>query len=811
MLWLKWSLRDLRARWVQVCAIAFIIAIGTGVYAGLSSTSDWRRLSYGESYRRAAMHDVHVSLATGNYAAPAELTRVVRSIPAADRVEAVSRRLIVPTQVDASTAGDTILVPGRIVGVEIEGGGPKVDRVIATSGRGFRERDAGTDRAVLDAHFGEHHGLPPSGTLRVSGGPRLRYVGQGLSPEYFMIVGERGTLLAQAGYGVVFVPLETAQRIAGRPGAVNDLVVALRPGTDVGTVRRQIADALRRELPDVGTTVERRRDDTVYRMLYDDIEGDQRFYNIFAVLILAGAAFAAFNLAGRIVEAQRREIGIGMALGVPRHRIAIRPLLVGSEIALAGVVFGVGVGIVVSEVMGSVLRGYFPLPVWRVPFQADVFARAAFIGFVLPVLATLFPVWRAVRVAPVDAIRTGVLAAKGGGLAPLLSHVPLPGKTTTQLPFRNVVRAPRRSLMTLLGIAAAIVVLIGVVGMVDSFLATIDRGEKELLRTSPTRLMVGLDGFYPAASPQVAAIESAPVVRRSDPILQLPGTLHHAGRRIDTLVDVGDFRSSIWRPTIEHRSRSDADGGIVLSETAADDLGVDPGETVVLEHPRRTGALSYDFVRSTVPVIGVNPLPLRAVAFMDARDANLMNLEGVTNAVVVQPPPGTSADAVKRNLFGEPGVASIDPIASYTETIREQLRSALGILTVVEFAVLLLALLIAFNSASINADERAREEATMFAFGVRVRTVLRMATVESLVIGLLGTAVGLAVGWLLLDWLITSLLPETYPDLGIVTRVSTSTWVTAVGLGVLAVTVAPLLMARKLRRMDVPSTLRVME
>ena len=54
-------------------------------------------------------------------------------------------------------------------------------------------------------------------------------------------------------------------------------------------------------------------------MLYDDIEGDQRLYDIFAVLILAGAAFAAFNLAGRIVEAQRREIGIGMALGVPRR------------------------------------------------------------------------------------------------------------------------------------------------------------------------------------------------------------------------------------------------------------------------------------------------------------------------------------------------------------------------------------------------------------------------------------------------------------------------------------------------------------
>ncbi len=99
----------------------------------------------------------------------------------------------------------------------------------------------------------------------------------------------------------------------------------------------------------------------------------------------------------------------------------------------------------------------------------------------------------------------------------------------------------------------------------------------------------------------------------------------------------------------------------------------------------------------------------------------------------------------------------------------------------------------------------------MFAFGVRVRTVLRIATVESFVIGLLGTVAGLGIGWLLLNWLVTGLLPQTYPDLGIVTAVSTTTWVTALTLGVLAVTVAPLFTVRKLTRMDIPSTLRVME
>lgn len=36
-LWLRWSWRDLRRRWLMVSAIALIIAIGTGVYAGFTS------------------------------------------------------------------------------------------------------------------------------------------------------------------------------------------------------------------------------------------------------------------------------------------------------------------------------------------------------------------------------------------------------------------------------------------------------------------------------------------------------------------------------------------------------------------------------------------------------------------------------------------------------------------------------------------------------------------------------------------------------------------------------------------------------
>jgi putative ABC transport system permease protein len=130
---------------------------------------------------------------------------------------------------------------------------------------------------------------------------------------------------------------------------------------------------------------------------------------------------------------------------------------------------------------------------------------------------------------------------------------------------------------------------------------------------------------------------------------------------------------------------------------------------------------------------------------------------------------------------------------------------------VLELFILLLALLIAYNAATINTDERRREHATLFAFGLPLRRVIRMDLVEGLLLGALGTIAGVAIGRAVLGWMATELLSNTMPELGLTVSLSWSTLATAGGLGVLAVAAAPLLTIRRLRRMDIPGTLRVVE
>ncbi len=809
-LWLRWSWRDLRSRWLLVIAIAMVIAIGTGLYSGIGSLESWRVASNDASFAALDAHELEIELPEGGLAPPGRLTEAAQSIPAAGEVAEVNERLVAPTQVEVARPGEEPLVSsGQIVGSQLGPDGPTVDGVSASSGRGLRAGDSGRPVAVLEASFAEYHGLPSTGALRVAGGGRLRYVGQGRSPEYFLVTrpggGEFGG--AETSFAVLFTSLETAQAISGRRG-VNNAVIGLRDGADEAVVRAQLESALRRGVP--GAEVSAIEDEPAHRILYKDAEGDQRLFAIFAYLILAGAAFAAFNLSSRIVESQRREIGIGMALGVPPRTLAVRPLLFGAQVALAGMALGLVLGLLAGDLMRNALEELLPLPEMRTPFQPGVFVRGALVGLLLPLLATALPVWRAVRVAPTDAIRAGFSSARSSGLASLGRR--LPGSALARMPVRNVLRAPRRTALTALGIGAVITVMIAFSSLVDSFVATVDRGEQEVAGDNPSRVNVTLDGFYGRRSDLVRRVEGSEGVAQAEPRLELPGRLASGQRGFDAVIRLIDADSPIWRPGVSAGADlASGEPGILIAEEAADDLDLSVGDEVEVAHPVRIDRTSIGQASTGFRVIGLHADPFRNFAYLDSAQAARMNLSGQTNELAILPAPGDSEEALKRELFALPGVAGVERATASAEFVRERLNDFLGILRVVEGFALLLALLIAFNSTSISADERARENATMMAYGITPGRTVGIAIAESTMVGILGTAIGIASGIAILNWVLSVTLPETLPDLGVLASVAAGSVLTACAVGIVGVGLAPLLTARRIRRMDVPSTLRVVE
>lgn len=801
---IRWSWRDLRAHWVKVVAIALVIAIGTGGYAGLTSTTEWRQASYDLSYRRLAMYDLRVDLATSGMVEEGTLTALVAALPSATAIVGTEERLIFPTQVEVSTPTGNVLVRGEITGSDFSGEGPEVNSYVSFTGRPLTEEDAGHPAVMVERTFAKFYDIGDTGTLAVSGDRQLEFVGQASTPEYFTVAPEGEMFMSEATFAALFTTLETAQYLAEEPGKVNNLVLTLTDDADRELVMADLKAALA-SLP-IGTTVSTRDDNLSYTALTTDIDQDQALFNALAVLLLAGAVGAAFNLIHRLAEQQRREVGIGMALGVRPRVLAIRPLLVSAQIAVLGVVFGVGVGLLIGNAMEVVFTDFVPLPEWVTDFQIAVFTRVAVIGLVVPFLASAIPVWRAVRVTPVQAIKPDLTGrGSSGGF-----HRRKVRNALAAMPFRNLRRTPRRTLLTVLSLGAAMTVLVGFLGIMDSVYGAIDTAERQAVGGLPERITVGLDTFHLIESPQLAALGGVETVAIAEPMLRLPGSISSATDEIDVFVELADLTTGMWRPPLSAGAWN-GERGLLLAEKAAADLGVTVGDSVSLRHPFREGLASYTFVETELSVLGTHPHPVRGVVYMDLQHADVFNLGGVANAFNLQPKAGTTTGDVQRELFSLEEVASVQSVTAVTEAVRDAFDQILGAVQVMVVVVLLLALLIAFNAAAINLDARAREHATMFAFGVKVRTALRIAVTESLMIGVLATGLGVVGGLAMVWWMTQSLLAETLPDFGLHVVVRAETIAVVAVMGILAVAVAPVFTARRMRRMDVPGTLRLVE
>ena len=267
---LRWSRRDLRARWVQVLAIALILALGAGAYAGLRSATAIRKASIDDSFATANFFDLRVQLARGDFLSQGEMLSRLQDAPDYEAVASAEERLVLPTTVEATGNDGDVFVAGRLIG-DSQAGDGVVNRAHVMRG----ELKAGT--ALIEYNFADHYGLAPSGIVKVVGNQELAYSGQALLPEYYIVRSDEGASYAQASFAVVDVDLPTAQAIAGLPGAVNDLILTVRNGADTGALKNE----LQTRFPTA--RIDDRSEDPTYQLMTEDVNNDQQMFTIIAI------------------------------------------------------------------------------------------------------------------------------------------------------------------------------------------------------------------------------------------------------------------------------------------------------------------------------------------------------------------------------------------------------------------------------------------------------------------------------------------------------------------------------------------------
>lgn len=206
-------------------------------------------------------------------------------------------------------------------------------------------------------------------------------------------------------------------------------------------------------------------------------------------------------------------------------------------------------------------------------------------------------------------------------------------------------------------------------------------------------------------------------------------------------------------------------------------------------------------VDSEVPATATHPNPVRGAAYMDIGQATLFNLAGVTNTLNVTPASTVHVRDMQLGRLALTPDTSVQSVTAVTEAVRNAFGELLSFVRIMVLAVLVLVLLMAFNTAAINLEARAREHATMFAFGVRNRTALRVVVVENLVIGAPAAVAGMLGCFTMVWWMTQRLLRGTLAEFALNVILQPETLIFIEVTGVLAVTIAPLFTVRLIHTM----------
>ncbi|MEO3471583.1 lipoprotein-releasing ABC transporter permease subunit [Roseomonas sp. CAU 1739] len=210
----------------------------------------------------------------------------------------------------------------------------------------------------------------------------------------------------------VFMPLQAAQIFFQRRGLVSQIEVHLRDPDAAGPVARAIRQAL------MGQPVAILDWQTANSSFFQIVQVQRNVMFLILTLIIVVAAFNIISSLIMLVKDKGRDIAILRTMGAGRGAILRIFLLCGAAVGGAGTVAGLLIGLafcanietIRQALMSATGTTIFDPEIYfltRIPAVVDPWevGQVVGLGFLLSLLATIFPSWRAARLDPVEALR----------------------------------------------------------------------------------------------------------------------------------------------------------------------------------------------------------------------------------------------------------------------------------------------------------------------------------------------------------------------------------------------------------------------
>lgn len=780
-------LRDLWQMKGQALAICLVIACGVATFVmSLSTLASLRRTqeAYYERYRFA---QVFAPLKR----APGSVAGRIAEIPGVARVQTriVQQVTLDVPGLDEPAVGRLLSVPERRL--------PELNDLHLRAGR--HVEPGRTGEVLVSEGFAQANGLRPGDSLwAVLNGrkQRLRIVGVALSPEYIYSIREGDILPDDRRFGVLWMGCTELAAAFDMQGAFNDVCLTLTPGASEPEVIRRL-DRLLEQYGGLGACG--RDDQPSHKFVSNELKELRGMALVVPTIFLLVAAFLFHVVIGRLVNTQREQIAVLQAFGYSRAEVSRHYLKLVLAITLAGVLVGTVVGARLGRAVTEMYTSFFRFPLFEFHLDGGVVALALLVSGVAAGAGTLGAVYRAARLPPAQAMRPEAPARyrptvlERLGLGWLLSPA-------ARMVLRHLEREPVRTLLSVLGIALAVAVLILGNFMVDALDYVIESQFAVAQRQD-----VSVSFVEPTQARALAEVRHLPGVLSCEPYRALPVRLssQHRWRRLAIMGLRPDGR--LYRVVdIDRKAVPLPPQGIVLSAKLAEVLAVGVGDAVTVEvlEGRRP-------VRQ-VPVTGLVADFSGVAAYMDIRAVNRLMEEGPVISGAFLAVDSRHLPALYRQLENTPRVAGVTikgaALASFRRTVAENLLR-MRLFNVVFAGII--AFGVVYNSARITLAERARELATLRVMGFGRGEVSLLLLGELAVVTVAAIPLGLVLGHAL-GGLVIRLAYDT-ELFRIPLVVGRSTYAFAATVTLLAALISGLAVRRQVDRLDLVAVLKSKE
>ena len=779
-------LRDLWGMKGQAFAIAMVVAAGVSMYvmyqANFDSLWETRRVYY----ERQRFAHVFASLKR----APQRVAAEIAAIPGVSAMETrvVSSVTLDLEQLDEPAGAQLVSIPATRR--------PRVNDLFLRRGRWVEP--GRPDEILASEGFVLAHGLEPgdqvpaliNGRLR-----RLTIVGVALSPEYVYSIRPGELVPDDKRFGIFWMDERVLAAAFDMEGGFNDVVLILSPGASTDEVIARLDRILE---PYGGLGAIPRALQLSHWTVENELSQLQSFGFLLPLIFLIVASFILNVALTRALALQRTQIASLKALGYDNLSLGWHYLKWALIIGALGVAIGVAGGTLLGTLIIDLYNVYFRFPELLFSVPPRVIVGAAAMTLAAAGAGALGAVIRAVKIPPAEAMRPEAPARYRRTVleTPFISrHLGTAGRMV----LRNLARHPFRAAASIFGISFAVSILM--VGLVFT-----DATERLILTQfwDAERQDVTVSFVEPRGDEARHALGRLPGVIAVEPQRTVAVRVR-AGHRERYLAISGVPRAPRLRRIVDRNGQPIRlpPGGVVLSMTLADALGVRPGDVVtmdVLEGHRPT---------RQVEVSGLVDDLLGLSAYMDISALHRMMREGevFTGALLLV---DTSQEpALSTELKAIPTVAGAGFKRAVLRSFREVLAANMGLSIFINLVFAgVIAVGVVYNAARISLSERSRELASLRVLGFTRAEISLILMGELALLTLVSLPIGGLFGYSLAALIVGSIDSEVYRFPLYVSR-SAVAWSF---LGIIAASlISGLIVRGMLDRLDLVAVLKIKE